>query len=261
MSRDNSNEERGGDDYRKYLRELQIELVKFERDLIKTGHRVLVVIEGRDAAGKDGTIKHVVEHLSPRETRVVALPRPSDRETTQWYFQRFVSHLPAAGEFVLFNRSGYNRAGVERVMGFCSEDETEEFLEMAPTFEWMLRNAGIKLFKYYLDIGKKEQARRLKNRRHDPLKQWKVSPIDKVANKKWSQYSAARDEMLLRTHSPHAPWFVVNANDKHTARLNLIRHLLSLVRYKDKNRKLLRYDPKIVFEFDKARLHDGSIAK
>ncbi|HLF58079.1 MAG TPA: polyphosphate kinase 2 [Alphaproteobacteria bacterium] len=247
--------------YRRRLRELQIELVKFERHLIAKGGRVVVILEGRDAAGKDGTIKHIIEHLSPRETRVVALSKPSDREFTEWYFQRYVPHLPAAGEFVLFNRSWYNRAGVERVMGFCTEDEAEEFLAIAPTFEWMLVNSGIRLFKYYLDIERKEQARRLASRRHDPLKQWKVSPVDNAALKNWPAYSRARNEMLLRTHSAHAPWFLVDANDKHTARLNLIRHLLSQLRYKKKDGKLLRYDPEIVFEFEQARLHDGSVAK
>jgi len=246
--------------YRRSLRELQIELVRFERDLIARGGRVMVILEGRDAAGKDGAIKHIVEHLSPRETRVVALPKPSDREATEWYFERYASHLPAAGEFVLFNRSWYNRAGVERVMGFCSEAEAEAFLSAAPTFEWMLINAGIQIFKYYLDIKRKEQAKRLASRRRDPLKQWKISPIDKVAQKKWQAYSRARDAMLLRTSSPYAPWYIVDANDKHAARLNLIRHLLFRIQYKKKNRQILRYDPDVVFEFEEGRLHDGSIA-
>lgn len=249
-----------GPAYRRDLRKLQIELVKFERQLIAEGGRVVVVFEGRDAAGKDGTIKHIVEHLSPRETRVVALSKPSDRETTEWYFQRFVPHLPAAGEFVLFNRSWYNRAGVERVMKFCTEAETEAFLAAAPTFEWMLANSGIQLFKYYLDIDRKEQARRLASRKRDPLKQWKVSPIDEAAQKKWKAYSRARNAMLRRTHTGHAPWFVVKAGDKHAARLNVIRHLLSHLHYKKKKRKLLEYDPKIVFEFEGVRLRDGALA-
>ena len=248
------------DGYRRRLRKLQIELVKFQRHLIAKGDRVVVLLEGRDAAGKDGTVKHIVEHLSPRETRVVALPKPSDREFSEWYFQRYVPHLPA-GEFVLFNRSWYNRAGVERVMGFCTEDETEDFLAVVPTFEWMLLNSGIRLFKYYLDIHRKEQARRLASRRRDPLKQWKISPVDNAALKNWAAYSRARNEMLLRTHSAHAPWFLVNANDKHSARLNLIQHLLSQLRYKKKDNKLLRYDPEIVFEFEQAHLKDGSMAK
>ena len=247
--------------YRRALRELQIELVKFERHLIKKGGRVVIIVEGRDGAGKDGAIKHIVEHLSPRETRVVALPKPSDREFSEWYFQRYVPHLPAAGEFVLFNRSWYNRAGVERVMGFCTEDEAEEFLTVVPTFEWLLVNEGVHLFKYYLDISRKEQARRLANRRRDPLKQWKVSPIDAAALKKWRAYSQARNEMLRRSHAPHAPWFVLHADDKHTARLNLIRHFLSQVRYKHKTNNLLRFDHDVVFPFEEGRLRDGSIAK
>ncbi len=261
MSHDDANDERGHRKYRRDLRELQIELVKFERHLIKKGGRVVIVLEGRDGAGKDGTIKHIVEHLSPRETRVVALPKPSDRESGEWYFQRYVPHLPAAGEFVLFNRSWYNRAGVERVMGFCTEDEAEEFLTVVPTFEWLLANEGVHIFKYYLDITRKEQARRLASRRRDPLKQWKVSPIDNAALKKWVLYSRARNEMLRRTHTAHAPWFVLNANDKHAARLNLIRHFLSQVRYKQKSADLLRYDSDVVFAFEEGRLHDGSIAK
>jgi polyphosphate kinase len=247
--------------YRRRLRELQIELVKFQRSLIMRGERILVLIEGRDAAGKDGVIKHIIEHLSPRDTRVVAIPAPSHQQQTKWYFQRYVAHLPAAGEFVLFNRSWYNRAGVERVMGFCTEEQTEQFLEDAPIFERMLTNSGIRLFKYYLDIDRAEQVRRLKERRHDPLSQWKTSPIDKVAVKHWADYSRARDEMLLRTHSEDAPWYIVHANDKHVARLNLIRHLLSQLRYKGKNRDLLAFAPALVFDFNEARLNDGSLAR
>src|ERR1051326_5451626 len=236
--------------YRRSLRDLQIELVKFQRDLIERGERILVLIEGRDAAGKDGVIKHIVEHLSPRDTRVVALAAPTDRERTAWYFQRDVAHLPAAAEFVSFNRSWYNRAGVERVMGFCTEAETETFLDDAPIFERMLVNSGIRLFKYYLDIDRHEQMVRLKERRHDPLTQWKTSPVDKLALKHWDDYRIARDIMLRRTHSQHAPWHIVCANNKHTARLNLIRHLLAQLRYKDKEAALLIFDPAIVFVFE-----------
>ena len=246
--------------YRRHLRELQIELVKFQRRLIARGERILVVLEGRDAAGKDGVVKHIVEHLSPRETRVVALPAPTAEQRSTWYFQRFVAHLPAAAEFVLFNRSWYNRAGVERVMGFCSKAETASFLDDAPIFERMLVNSGIRLFKYYLDIDRAEQAARLKERRQDPLAQWKTSSIDKVALKHWADYTKARDEMLRRTHSRHAPWHIVRANDKHAARLNLMRHLLSELRYRGKQADLLVFDPKIVFAFAEARLHDGSMA-
>ena len=246
--------------YQRCLRELQIELVKFQRRLIARGERVLVLLEGRDAAGKDGVIKHIAEHLSPRETRIVALPAPTPEQRSTWYFQRYVAHLPSAAEFVLFNRSWYNRAGVERVMGFCSKAETATFLDDAPIFERMLVNSGIRLFKYYLDIDRAEQAARLKERRRDPLAQWKTSPIDKVAQKHWADYTKARDEMLRRTHSPHAPWHIVRANDKHAARLNLMRHLLSQLRYRGKQPGLLAFDPKIVFAFAEARLHDGSMA-
>ena len=247
--------------YRRTLRDLQIELVKFQRQLIAHGNRIVVLIEGRDAAGKDGVIKHVIEHLSPRETRVVALPAPSERDQTQWYFQRYVEHLPAAAEFVLFNRSWYNRAGVERVMGFCSEDDAHRFFDDAPVFEQMLINAGIQLFKYYLDIDRHEQKQRLKARRHDPLSQWKISPVDKVALKHWDAYTRCRDEMFRRTHSTKSPWYIVRANDKHAARLNLIRHLLSQLAYRSKQQQLLAFDPEIIFPFDAERLHDGSIAR
>lgn len=250
-----------GRQYRRDLRELQIELVKFQRHLIAHADRIVVVLEGRDAAGKDGVIKHVVEHLSPRDTQIVALPAPSDRQQTEWYFQRYVAHLPAAGEFVLFNRSWYNRAGVERVMGFCDEDDVRRFFVEAPIFEQMLMNAGIKLFKYYLDINRKEQAERLKERRHDPLAQWKMSPVDKVAVKRWADYTRYRDDMFRRTNSPYSPWNIVNANDKHAARLNLICHLLSQLDYRGKKHRLLAYDPNIVFAFSEERFDDGSIAR
>ncbi len=246
--------------YRRDLHELQIELVKFQRRLIARGDRVLVLFEGRDAAGKDGVIKHIVEHLSPRETRVVALPAPTREQQTAWYFQRYVAHLPMTAELVLFNRSWYNRAGVERVMRFCSEDEVATFLEDAPVFERMLVNSGIRLFKYYLDIDRHEQAKRLAERRHDPLSQWKTSPIDKVALKHWADYTRARNEMLRRTHSPDAPWLIVRANDKHAARLNLIRHLLAHLHYRKKEHDLLVFDPAVVFAFEEARLRDGSMA-
>ena len=247
--------------YRTQLRELQIELVKFQRHLIAHDDRILVVIEGRDTAGKDGVIKHIVEHLSPRDTRVVALSAPSDRERSEWYFQRYVEHLPAAAEFVLFNRSWYNRAGVERVMGFCSDDDVRRFFTDAPAFEEMLVNAGIKLFKYYLDIERREQIERLKERRTDPLAQWKISPVDKVAVKHWNDYTKCRDEMFLRTNAAHSPWHIVRADDKHASRLNLIRHLLSRLHYRGKKRALLAFDPKVVFAFDVDKLRDGSLAR
>jgi polyphosphate kinase len=236
--------------YDKVLRELQIELVKLQRHFIKCEDKILIILEGRDASGKDGTIKRVIEHLSPRETRVVALGKPSDRDRSSWYFQRYVPYLPAAGELVLFNRSWYNRAGVERVMGFCTAAEYEEFMGSVPDFENMLVRSGIKLLKYYLDIGKSEQKKRLRRRKIDPLNQWKVSPIDSQAIKYWKKYSAARDEMLARTHTPAAPWTVVLADDKRQARLNLIRDMLARLHYASKDERLILVDEKIVFAYD-----------
>jgi len=253
---------KGETDYRKALRGLQIELVRLQRHLINTGGRILVLLEGRDGAGKDGAIKAITEHMSPRESRVVALGKPSDREATQWYFQRYVPHLPAAGEFVLFNRSWYNRAGVEHVMGFCTKMAYEDFLTAVPVFEDMLIRDGIHLFKYYLDIDKAEQKIRLDARRKDPLKQWKISPIDEAALKHWKDYSRARDTMLSRTSTPASPWLVVQANDKRMARLNLIRDLLGRVDYKSKSKaRALQPDRRIVFPFDSAALIDGRLAR
>ena len=246
--------------YHHELRKLQIELVKLQRNVIAEGERLLVIFEGRDAAGKDGTIKHVTEHLSPRETRVVALGPPSDHDRRSWYFQRFVPYLPAAGEIVLFNRSWYNRAGVERVMGFCTKAEAREFLAAAPRFEEMIANAGIRLIKYYLDIGKAEQKQRLKARRKDPLKQWKLSEIDKQAPKLWRAYSKARDEMLNKTHTATAPWTIVRADDKEHARLNVIRDILWRHFYPDRDQDLTLPDPNIVFAFDAGDLENGMIS-
>ena len=237
------------EDYEAQLHMLQVELVKLQRHFIGCGDKILVLVEGRDAAGKDGGIKRVVEYLSPRETRVVALGKPSDRERRGWYFQRYVAHLPVAEEFVLFNRSWYNRAGVEHVMGFCSKEEHEEFMNSVPKFEEMLVNSGIKLLKYYLDVSKDEQTRRLAQRKRDPLKQWKSSPIDAVAVKRWKSYSEARDTMLLRTHTAVAPWHIVRADDKRLARLNLMRDILSRLHYAGKRAKLVQPDPDVAFEF------------
>jgi polyphosphate kinase 2 len=247
--------------YKDRLRKLQIELVKLQRHFIKCDDKILIILEGRDASGKDGTIKRIVQHLSPRETRVVALGKPSDRDRTSWYFQRYVAHLPAAQELVLFNRSWYNRAGVERVMGFCTEAEHEEFMGSVSDFENMLVRSGVKLLKYYLDIGKAEQKRRLSDRKTDPLKQWKVSPIDDQAVKYWKAYSVARNEMLARTHNPIAPWTLVRANDKRLARLNIIKDLLGRLHYTDKNERLTRPDPQIVFAYDVSNLENGQLAK
>jgi polyphosphate kinase len=247
-------------EYDKQLYDLQVQLVKFQRDLIEHGKKIAVVVEGRDGAGKDGTIKRITEHLSPRETRVVALGKPSDRDKSSWYFQRYVPHLPAGGEFVLFNRSWYNRAGVEWVMGFCDRQEYQSFLAEAPQFEAMLTRSDIKLVKYYLDLSKDEQKERLADRRADPLKQWKISPIDAAAIKKWKDYSEARDAMLMRTSHEAAPWHVVKADVKKIARLNIIRHLLSCLDYKGKDEKLLKFDPAIVFEFSEKALTQDLLA-
>lgn len=247
--------------YNEPLRALQIELVKVQQHVIKHGHKVLVIFEGRDAAGKDGTIKRIVEHLSPRETRVVALGKPSDRENTSWYFQRYVQHLPAAHELVLFNRSWFNRAGVERVMGFCTEAQAESFLEEVVPFEHMLISSGIQILKYYLDIGKKEQKRRLRERRRDPLKQWKTSPIDKVALKHWDAYTEARDLMLARTSNPLSPWIIVRADDKHIAHLNVIRDLLSRLACPKTDKHLAVPDLNVVFPYDEAHVRAGLLAR
>ncbi|MGE4480771.1 polyphosphate kinase 2 [Acidocella sp.] len=244
--------------YEKRLRHLQIELVKMQRHIIGEGRRLLVILEGRDGAGKDGTIKRITEHLSPRETRVVALPKPSDVETTQWYFQRYVRHLPAGGEIVLFNRSWYNRAGVEKVMGFCTETQYHEFMRTVPVFEIMLAEAGITLVKYYLDIDRQEQKKRLEARHQDPLKQWKISPIDEKALKHFDDYTQARNAMLLGTDSAAAPWLVVRADDKKAARLAIIADLITRVDYRDAARHEI--DGQIVRRFDEACLSNGMLA-
>jgi polyphosphate kinase 2 len=246
--------------YKASLRGLQIELVKVQRHVIKHGHKVLVIFEGRDAAGKDGTIKRIIEHLSPRETRIVALGKPSDRDTASWYFQRYVSHLPAAEELVLFNRSWYNRAGVERVMKFCTEEEYESFLGEALPFEHMLIGAGIQIVKYYLDISKKEQKKRLHARRDDSLAQWKTSPVDEVALKHFEAYTEARDQMLARTSSPLSPWIMVRADDKRVARLNVIRDLIARLACPETDKHLAVPDLGVVFPYDEAHAKAGLLA-
>jgi polyphosphate kinase 2 len=233
------------------LRLLQIELVKLQNSLISNNDQILVILEGRDAAGKDGSIKAITQHLSPRETRVVALSKPTDTESNEWYFQRYVSQLPKKGEFVLFNRSWYNRAGVERVMNFCTQEQYRVFIETVNDFEAILEKSGITILKYYLDISKKEQALRLKERAKDPLKQWKISPIDQQAQKKWSAYSKYRNDMLLTTSTTAAPWTIVRANDKRLAHLNLMKNLLSRVAYPRKSKSLLKTDREIVFEWNR----------
>jgi len=229
-------------DFKKTMHQLYIELVKLQKEIISSGLNVLVILEGRDAAGKDGTIKRITKHLSPRETRVVALGKPSDNDQNGWYFRRYAKHIPRGGEFVIFNRSWYNRAGVEKVMGFCTDKQYHDFLRDVSLFEQMLVNTGIIVIKYYLDISKQEQNKRLKDRKNDPLKQWKISPIDKQAQKMWKDYSEARNKMLKETNFKHASWYIANAENKNDLHLALIAHLLKLVDYKNKNKKLLAKD-------------------
>ncbi len=239
------------DDYDTELEALQIELVTSQAWAIEQGLKVLIVFEGRDSAGKDGAIKRITEYASPRQTRVVALPKPTERETGQWYFQRYVPHLPGAGEIVLFNRSWYNRAGVEPVMGFCTPEQHAQFLRDAPRFERMLTDAGIVVIKLWLDISKAEQAKRLAERVEDPLKRFKVSSLDAEAQARWDAYSAARDRMLVDTHTHHAPWTVIATDDKKTARLNIIRHILR--RIDRPGAKVARPDKAVVIPAHKAK--------
>ena len=235
------------DDYDDQLNQLlQIELVKLQRHIITGGLRLLIIFEGRDAAGKDGSIKRIIQHLSPRETHVVALGIPTSHQKGEWYFQRYVAELPSAGELTIFNRSWYNRAGVEKVMGFCTDLQYQQFMASVNQFENLLVQSGIQIMKYYLDIDKQEQAERLEARKVDPLKQWKVSPIDKEAQNKWDTYSTLRNLMLKKTSTLEAPWIVVNANNKKQTHLNLLRDLLSRVSYPGKNKKILTVDPEIV---------------
>ena len=247
-------------DVEQELEALQLALVRTQLAAQTSGERIVLVLEGRDGAGKDGTIKRLIEHLSPRSTRVVALPKPSDRERTQWYFQRYVAHLPAAGELVIFNRSWYNRAGVEVVMGFSTPAQQSEFLRDAPEFERMLVDSGITLVKVWLDISKDEQKKRLDARREDPLKALKVSDLDAVAQAKWSDYSAARDLMLARTHTPLAPWVCVRADKKPRARIAVIRHLLRQVAPADIAHDVPAPDPDVLFTFEVAATTDGRLA-
>ncbi len=219
--------------YFKELFRLQGELVKLQDWVQHTKHKVVILFEGRDAAGKGGVIKRITQRLNPRVARVAALPAPNDRERTQWYFQRYVAHLPAAGEMVLFDRSWYNRAGVEHVMGFCTDDDYEEFFRTVPEFERMLVRSGIKLIKYWFSITDEEQHMRFLGRIHDPLKQWKLSPMDLESRRRWEEYTKAKETMLERTHIAEAPWWVVQAVDKKAARLNCIAHLLGQMPYQE----------------------------
>lgn len=217
--------------YEGELAQMQIELVKMQEWVKETGHKIAIIFEGRDAAGKGGTIKRITEAMNPRICQVVALPAPTEREKTQWYFQRYISHLPAAGEIIIFDRSWYNRAGVERVMGFCTDDEYKEFMRTCPEFERMLVRSGIQLIKYWFSVSDEEQERRFQKRLTDPTKQWKLSPMDLESRKRWVDYSKAKDDMFAHTDIKQAPWYVVDSDVKKHARLNCISHLLSLIPY------------------------------
>jgi polyphosphate kinase 2 len=230
--------------YEKELERLQTELVRMQEWIVETGLRVVVLFEGRDTAGKGGVIKRITEKTSPRVIRTVALTTPTEREKTQWYFQRYVAHLPAAGEMVLFDRSWYNRAGVEHVMGFCTDDEYQEFMRSAPRFERMLQRSGIILLKYWLSISDEEQEKRFKARIKDPSKQWKLSPMDIEARARWVDYAEAKDEMFAYTDTRQTPWFVVDTDSKKTARLNLINHLLDQVPYKSVKQDKIKLPPR-----------------
>ena len=231
-------------DYEKELAKLQIELVKLQEWIKSKGLKVVVLFEGRDAAGKGGTIKRITQTLNPRICRVVALSTPTEREKTQWYFQRYTPHLPAAGEMVLFDRSWYNRAGVERVMGFCSGEEYREFMRSCPEFERMLVRSGIKLIKYWFSVSDEEQERRFQSRLLEPTKRWKLSPMDLESRARWEEYSKAKDEMFAYTDIKQAPWYVVEADDKKRARLNCMSHLLSMIPYKDLTPEPMKLPPR-----------------
>jgi polyphosphate kinase 2 len=230
--------------YEKELARLELELIKLQEWIKHAGLKVVVIFEGRDAAGKGGTIKRITQSLNPRICRVVALAAPTERERTQWYFQRYVAHLPAAGEMVLMDRSWYNRAGVERVMGFCTEDEYQEFLRACPEFERMLIRSGITLIKYWFSVSDAEQERRFQRRLQDPTRRWKLSPMDLKSRELWIEYSKAKDDMFHYTDTKQAPWYVVQADDKRRARLNCISHLLEQVPYQDLTPEPIRLPPR-----------------
>ncbi len=233
--------------YEEHKAELQVELLKVQNWVKTTGQRIVVLFEGRDAAGKGGTIKRFMEHLNPRAARVVALEKPTDSERGQWYFQRYIKHMPTQGEMVLFDRSWYNRAGVERVMGFCNSLEYLEFMRQAPELERMLVRSGIRLFKYWFSVTQTEQQRRFRKREHDPLKQWKLSPIDQKSRDLWNEYTEAKESMFFYTDTADAPWTVIKSDDKKRARLNCMQHFLSSLDYPDKNVHVVRGpDPLIV---------------
>lgn len=247
--------------YKKELYDLQVELVKYQKHVIEKELKACLIFEGRDTSGKDGIIKRFIEHLSPRDARIVALNKPSDRDKKSWYFQRYVPHLPVDGEIVFFNRSWYNRAGVERVMKFCNDKEYLNFMQEVGNFEHLLTHSEINFFKYYLDISKPEQKKRLESRRKDPLKQWKISPIDNRAQSLWNNYSQARDSMFTKTTFIYAPWYIVHTDSKKEARINTIKHFLSHVEYPGKEEEKLIYDTNIVFKFNVNYYDQKLIAK
>ena len=240
--------------------QLQVELLKVQKWVKETGQRVVILFEGRDAAGKGGTIKRFMEHMNPRSARIVALEKPTIEEKGQWYFQRYIKHLPTEGEIVLFDRSWYNRAGVERVMNFCEPTEYLEFMRQAPTLEQMMVRSGIKLFKYWFSVTQEEQARRFSKREVDPLKQWKLSPIDKQAMTQWDDYTEAKEAMFFYTHTADAPWTIIKSDDKKRARLNCMQHFLNELDYPNKNAKMVhKPDPLIVGEGQTIIEHDKHI--
>jgi polyphosphate kinase 2 len=249
------------DDHEREDRELQLALVRYQQWAADSGARAVVVLEGRDTAGKDGAIRTITRHLAVRQTRVVALPKPTDRERSQWYFQRYVTHLPAAGELVIFNRSWYNRAGVEVVNGFSSAEEQARFLADVPGFEAMLVGEGIRLVKLWLDISREEQAARLESRRTDPLKALKTSALDAVAQEKWDDYTVARNTMLTRTSTPTAPWICVRGDHKKRARRAMIRHLLHELAPKDIVETIETPDPETLFTFEASAFEDGRLER
>jgi polyphosphate kinase 2 len=249
------------DDYDEEFRKLSIELVKTQVWAIAEGRKAVILFEGRDGAGKDGTIRRLTQHLSTRATRTVALPKPSDREESQWWFQRYVHFLPADGEWVIFNRSWYNRAGVETVMGFSTPKQQEQFLIDVPDFERMLIASGVQLIKYWLDVSRAEQHKRLQDRMTDPLKRLKTGPMDKEAQTRWDAYTHARDEMLVRTHASLAPWICVRADDKKAARMNVMRHLLHTLSCPKLSKKTAGPDPEVLFPFEAEALVDGRLER
>ncbi len=233
-------------EYEETKEQLQIELLKLQKWIKHNGERLVILFEGRDAAGKGGTIKRIMEHLNPRGARVVALDKPSETEKGQWYFQRYTKHLPTEGEIVLFDRSWYNRAGVERVMGFCTPPQYNQFMHQAPEFERMLTASGIHLMKFWFSVGRDEQLRRFNSRKNDPLKQWKLSPMDLASLDRWDEYTRAKEDMFFYTNTNEAPWTVIKSNDKKRARLEAMRYILNYFPYDDKNEEIIQPDPLIL---------------